>query len=103
MVSKLYCHLDRSASGFPGTLQLETTACAAFSKESRMKFANATKKIRGSRLERSAVFLYPSRVLAAVDYPGFHHEGNSFEYADVVEGIAGYGDDVGIVAGLERA
>ena len=41
--------------------------------------------------------------LAAVDDSALHHEGDALEYADVVEGIAGYGDDVGIVAGLERA
>lgn len=41
--------------------------------------------------------------LAAVDCPALHHEGDALEYADVVEGIAGDGDDVGIVAGLERA
>jgi hypothetical protein len=56
-----------------------------------------------SGVERSAVFLYSSLNLATVDYPGLHHEGDVLEYADVVEGIAGHGDDVGIVAGLERA
>jgi hypothetical protein len=36
------CHPDRSEPGFPVTLPSPTPAYAAFSKESRMKFANAT-------------------------------------------------------------
>jgi len=39
---------DRSEPGFPVTLHSPTPACAAFSKESRMKFANATKSNRKS-------------------------------------------------------
>jgi hypothetical protein len=35
---KQNCHLDWSVPGFPAT----QPACAVFSKESRMKFANAT-------------------------------------------------------------
>jgi hypothetical protein len=42
------CHPDRSEPGFPVTLRSPTPACAAFGKESRMKFANATKFDRKS-------------------------------------------------------
>jgi hypothetical protein len=56
-----------------------------------------------SVVERSAVSFYSQSVLPTVDYTGFHHEGDVLEHADVVEGIAGDGDDVGVVAGLERA
>ena len=47
-------------------------------------------------------FPYPLD-LATVDYAALHHERDVLEHADVVEWIAGHGDDVGIVAGLERA
>src|SRR5271156_6042392 len=36
------CHPDRSVPGFPATRHSPASTCAAFSKESRMKFANAT-------------------------------------------------------------
>src|SRR5208282_575506 len=42
------CHPDRSVPGFPVTQYSPTPACAAFSKESRMKLANATKLDRKS-------------------------------------------------------
>jgi hypothetical protein len=42
------CHPDRSAPGFPATLHSPTSTCAAFVKESRMKFANATNLNRKS-------------------------------------------------------
>jgi hypothetical protein len=42
------CHPDRSEPGFPATRHSPTTACAAFSKESRMNLANATKLDRKS-------------------------------------------------------
>jgi hypothetical protein len=45
---------------------LKTTACAAFSKESRMKLANATninRKSGVSAVERPVVFFYFSRRL----------------------------------------
>jgi hypothetical protein len=45
--------LDRSAPGFPATPRSPTTTCAAFSKESRMKFANATNLDRKSGAQRS--------------------------------------------------
>ena len=41
--------------------------------------------------------------LLAVDGAVFHYEGNFFEDGDVVERIAGDGDDIGGVAGLEDA
>jgi hypothetical protein len=47
--------------------------------------------------------LTPVWVLAAVDHAGLHYEGDVLEYADVVERIAGHGNDVGIVAGFEGA
>ena len=37
------CHPDRSVPGFPATRHSPASTCAAFSKESRMKSANATK------------------------------------------------------------
>jgi hypothetical protein len=42
------CHPDRSEPGFPATRHSPTTTCAAFRKESRMKFANATNLDRKS-------------------------------------------------------
>src|ERR1700733_4989557 len=42
------CHPDRSVPGFPVTRHSPTPACAVFSKESRMKFANATNLHRKS-------------------------------------------------------
>ena len=42
------CHPDRSGPGFPTSAALAATTCAAFSKESRMKFANATNLDRKS-------------------------------------------------------
>ena len=47
-ILKQNCHLDRSVPGFPATQHSETTAYAAFSKESRRKFANATNANRKS-------------------------------------------------------
>jgi hypothetical protein len=40
---------------------------------------------------------------ATVNDAALHHEGHAFEHADVVDWIARYGDDVGMVAGLEGA
>ena len=42
------CHPDRSVPGFPATRHSPASTCAAFSKESRMKFANATNLNRKS-------------------------------------------------------
>ena len=42
------CHPDRSEPEFPATRHSSTATCAAFSKESRMKFANATQFDRKS-------------------------------------------------------
>ena len=42
------CHPDRSVPGFPATRHSPADTCAAFSKESRMKFANATNLNRKS-------------------------------------------------------
>src|SRR5271156_2683669 len=42
------CHPDRSVPGFPATRNTPAATCAAFSKESRMKFANATNLHRKS-------------------------------------------------------
>jgi hypothetical protein len=42
------CHPDRSEAGFPATQRWILAACAAFRKESRMKFANATSPDRKS-------------------------------------------------------
>src|ERR1700691_523307 len=55
------CHLDRSVPGFPVTRHSPTPACAAFSKESRMKFANATNLHRKSGVAqwRDLRFLFP--------------------------------------------
>jgi hypothetical protein len=39
---KRICHPDRSEPGFPATRHTPAATCAAFSKESRMKFPNAT-------------------------------------------------------------
>ena len=41
--------------------------------------------------------------LLAVDDAGFHYEGNFFERGNVFERIAGDGDDVRLIAGLECA
>ena len=45
---KKICHPDRSVPGFPATRHSPTATCAAFCKESRMKFANATNLDRKS-------------------------------------------------------
>jgi hypothetical protein len=42
------CHPDRSVPGFPATRNSPAATCAAFSEESRMKFANATNLHRKS-------------------------------------------------------
>jgi hypothetical protein len=42
------CHPDRSGPGFPATRPSPASTCAAFRKESRMKFANATNLDRKS-------------------------------------------------------
>jgi hypothetical protein len=42
------CHPDRSVPGFPATRHSPTATCAAFGKESRMQFANATNLHRKS-------------------------------------------------------
>ena len=42
------CHPDRSVPGFPATRHSQAATCAAFSKESRMKFANAANLNRKS-------------------------------------------------------
>jgi len=39
---RMNCHPDRSAAGFPATQHSPTSTHAAFVKESRMKFGNAT-------------------------------------------------------------
>jgi hypothetical protein len=41
--------------------------------------------------------------LATVNHAALHYEGDLLEHADVVQGVAGHGDDVGIIAGLEYA
>ena len=41
--------------------------------------------------------------LAAVDCAAFHYEGDVLEDSDVFQGVAGDGDDVGVVARLEDA
>ena len=38
-----------------------------------------------------------------IDLSAFHNEGNSSQSVDVFEWVAGDGDDVGVVAGLELA
>jgi hypothetical protein len=45
---RMNCHPDRSEPGFPATRHSPTSTCAAFVKESRMKFANATNLNRKS-------------------------------------------------------
>jgi hypothetical protein len=42
------CHPDRSAPGFPATQHSPAATCAAFSEESRIKFANASNLNRKS-------------------------------------------------------
>jgi hypothetical protein len=52
------CHPHRGEPGFPAAWHSPTSTCAAFSKESRMKFANAPRvrqEIRGSVVEGPAV------------------------------------------------
>ena len=39
---QMNCHPDRSEPGFPAPRHSPTCTCAAFVKESRMNFANAT-------------------------------------------------------------
>jgi hypothetical protein len=55
------CHPDRSEPGFPVTRPSSTPTCAAFSKESRMKFAKATNIHRESGVAqwRDLRFLFP--------------------------------------------
>jgi hypothetical protein len=63
------CHPDRSVPGFPATRHSPAATCAAFSKESRIKFANATnlnRKIRGSVVEGPAVFWFSRRPLGRI-------------------------------------
>src|SRR6202000_1775337 len=54
------CHPDRSVPGFPATRHSPASTCAAFSKESRMKFANATNLDRKSGVAqwRDLLFLF---------------------------------------------
>src|ERR1700733_11162494 len=47
-ISKEFVIPDRSVSGFPATRHSPTATCAAFSKESRMKFDDATNLDRKS-------------------------------------------------------
>jgi hypothetical protein len=64
------CHPARSAPGFPATQHSPTSMCAAFVKESRMKFANAAQyqqEIRGSEVEGPA--LRPSQSTSARENP----------------------------------
>lgn len=42
-------------------------------------------------------------MIAAVDHATFHHEADFLYYADVFDRIAGDGNDVGKIAGLEGA
>ena len=53
------CHLDRSVPGFPVTRHSPTPACEAFSKESGMKFANATNLHRKSGVAQWRDLLFP--------------------------------------------
>ena len=58
LIPQMNCHPDRSEPGFPTTRHSPTATSAAFSKESRMKFAHATnlnRKSRGSVVEGPAV------------------------------------------------
>src|ERR1700733_15864787 len=60
LIPQMNCHPDRSEPGFPTTRHSPTATSAAFSKESRMKFAHATnlnRKSRGSVVEGPAVAL----------------------------------------------
>src|SRR5580700_5617030 len=54
------CHPDRSVPGFPATRHSPASTCAAFSKESRMKFANATNLDRKSGVAqwRDLLFIF---------------------------------------------
>jgi hypothetical protein len=55
---------DRSVPGFPTTRQSSTTTCAAFRRESRIHFANATSLNRKSGgAQWSCCFFSPSRTL----------------------------------------
>jgi hypothetical protein len=56
------CHPDRSEPGFSCFAALDTTACAAFGKESRMKFANAINLDRksGGAKWRDLLFSQPA-------------------------------------------
>jgi hypothetical protein len=57
------CHPDRSGPGFPATRHSPAATCAAFRKESRMKFANATNFDRKSGVAQwrdlRFLFVYP--------------------------------------------
>ena len=60
-------------------------------------------EIRSFDAKRRWTIAAVRRRLFAVDDAVFHDEGYFLQCGDVVEGIAGDGDDVGEVAGLERA
>jgi hypothetical protein len=57
------CHPDRSVPGFPATRNSPAATCAAFSKESRMKLANATNLHRKSGVAqwRDLLCAFPER------------------------------------------
>jgi hypothetical protein len=59
----LLCHPDWSEPGFPATRPSPTSTCAAFRKESRMKFANATNLHRKSGVAqwRDLLCAFPER------------------------------------------
>jgi hypothetical protein len=60
---KQICHPHRSVPGFPVTRHSLAATCAVFSKESRMKFANATNFDRKSGVAQwrdlRFLFVYP--------------------------------------------
>jgi hypothetical protein len=93
--------------GNPGTLGMtkerETFQLKVFLERRRFSSLWIGPQAHDNRSRDLRFSFTPVWDLAAVDYSGLHHEGNVLQHADVVEGIAGHGDDVGIVAGLEGA
>jgi hypothetical protein len=53
-------------------------------------------------MTRTELARKPACFLLLVDFSVFHHEGNFFECADILKGIAGNGNHVGKFSRLDR-
>jgi hypothetical protein len=69
----------------------------------KISLAHPEKDTSGRQVGRSDLVQGWFVRLAAEDYAGLHDKGDTFEHVDVFQWVAGNGDYVGVVAGLQNA